>query len=49
MFDQRRITPAHERYVPKRRMSPTRDMNKNLVDRRQSLNNKEDDINKELA
>lgn len=36
MFDQRRITPAHERYVTKRTMSPSRDYTKNHVDRRQS-------------
>jgi hypothetical protein len=51
MFDQRRITPAHERYV--KRMSPTREATKNHVDRRQSSNprnrEKNFEIERELA
>jgi hypothetical protein len=34
MFDQRRITPAHERYPAKSVMSPSNDNRKNLTDRR---------------
>jgi len=53
MFDQRRITPAHERYVTKRTMSPAKDYAKNLVDRRQSSNprntQKNFEIERELA
>lgn len=34
MFDQRRITPAHERGPKKKTMSPSADHRKNLIDRR---------------